>query len=366
MTTSQGRHEEYRPLEDLTVVELSHMVAAPLAGQLLRAHGARVIKVESPSGDFARKLGPKHQSGHSILFTFVNSGKEMVELDLKTPQGVEDLWRLLEEADVFISNFRGTALSRMGIDTETLRRDFPALVIGIISGSYLDSDDSPAVDITALARSGFLMLDRLDDSLQRPNVPIVDLMSGLVLAMEILASTSSDRSQGRVINVPLQDSAFFLNSLAMAASESFVEEGLPPRNTSAFGLSLLAEASDGWIGFAAPTDVLFEKFSQAMNREDWVVRFPSAEDRRLMGEVLVGEIRQELKKYSAQGVVSELQKLDVPSEVVQSCREAANDPYLIESGLVGESEQSGLVSMLPLLVDGRRIRLDGERHGISP
>ena len=85
-----------------------------------------------------------------------------------------------------------------------------------------------------------------------------------------------------------------------------------------------------------------------------------------MGEVLVGEIRQELKKYPAQDVVSELQKLDVPSEVVQSCREAANDPYLIESGLVAEGEQSGLVSMLPLLVDGRRIRLDGERHGISP
>jgi len=298
-------------------------------------------------------------SGDSILFSFVNAGKDILTLDLKTQQGAESLWEILSEADVFITNFRGAGLSRLGIDSRTLHEAFPGLVIGWITGTYLDTDASPAVDITALARSGFLMLDRLDESLQRPNVPIVDLMAGMFLAIEVLACMSSPSGRGREIRVPLQDSAFFLNSLAMAASPTFYRDERPPRNTSAFGLSLVAEASDGWVGIAAPSDALFTKFATALKREDWLSRFPTADDRRVRAAELVEDIRREIGGRRAEEVVRELRQLDVPCEIVRTSVEASTDPYLIESGLVREGEQEGLVSVLPLSVDGRRMRLDG-------
>ena len=144
----------------------------------------------------------------------------------------------------------------------------------------------------------------------------------------------------------------------MAASKTFAAHGVPPRNTSAFGLSLVAETSDGWVGFAAPSDTIFTRFSNALQRDDWLIRFPSAEDRRMLAEELVEEIRVEFRKRKAQDIVEKLRLMDVPCEIIRTSMEAASDSYLIESGLVSEGEQEGLVTVLPLTVDGHRIRFD--------
>src|ERR1700755_506172 len=105
------------PLEGLTVLDFSRVLAGPYCTMLLADLGARVIKIEQPGkGDDTRKWGPPFHAGESAYFLSVNHGKESVTLDFKHPDGRRVLDRLLERADVLVENFRPGVLARQGLD----------------------------------------------------------------------------------------------------------------------------------------------------------------------------------------------------------------------------------------------------------
>lgn len=149
------------PLEGIRVVELATVVAAPTASRVLCAFGAEVIKVETRIGDEMRRAGEFEmvvcEDDKNPLFTIQNSGKRLTSIDLKNPDGKAAMLRLLETADVFLTNVRLPSLGRLGLDYETLHAAYPGLVYAHFSGFGPKGPDAakPGFDSTAFwLRSG--------------------------------------------------------------------------------------------------------------------------------------------------------------------------------------------------------------------
>lgn len=149
-------------LKGIRVVEMGTQVAAPVCARMLGDYGAEVIKVERPEGDSWRITGSMFlevgaTEDANPMFDVFNSGKKSVVLDLKKPEDKEKLFKLLETADVFITNTRMKALKKLGIDPETVRERIPGLIFALITGYGIDGPDKdePGFDsVSFFARSG--------------------------------------------------------------------------------------------------------------------------------------------------------------------------------------------------------------------
>lgn len=150
------------PLEGIKVIELATVVAAPTAGRILAEYGAEVIKIEMPgAGDSLRVIGDMHQmpiaDDNNPLFDVFNTGKRLIAIDLKSQEGKELLYKLLSEADVFLTNTRMNSLQKMGLGYDSLKEHFPRLIYAHLSGFGLmgTEKDRPGFDSTAFwLRSG--------------------------------------------------------------------------------------------------------------------------------------------------------------------------------------------------------------------
>ncbi|PNV67714.1 CaiB/BaiF CoA transferase family protein [Enteroscipio rubneri] len=145
-----------KPLEGVTVIELSSYFAVPGAGRMLASQGARVIKVEPPRGDiqryFAMAFNVPCKPDENPLFDTINGGKEFVSLDLKDPADMEKLHKMIAQADVFLTNNRTKALQKMGLDYDSLKDKYPRLVMATLSG-YGEKGalkDAPGFDLVAM------------------------------------------------------------------------------------------------------------------------------------------------------------------------------------------------------------------------
>lgn len=150
--------QDKRLLSGFKVVELATYVAAPTCGKLLADLGAEVIKIETPAGDPWR-YGLEGPGRVCPRFEVCNSGKRSVVLNLKTPEGMDAMLKLLAQADIFLTNSRRGALVRLGLDWDTLRARFPSLIYAWLSGYGEEGPeaDLPAFDAAAFwARSGYM------------------------------------------------------------------------------------------------------------------------------------------------------------------------------------------------------------------
>ena len=152
------------PLEGFTVVELASAVQGPAAGLYLRDMGAEVLKVEPPIGDSSRhgrnRNNETPEGTYGPQFVAVNRGKRSLCIDLTTDLGKKALHRLLEKADVMLTNFRMPALKKLGFDYETLRELYPDLVYANVNGFGPEGPDADKamLDGAAVARGGMLSL----------------------------------------------------------------------------------------------------------------------------------------------------------------------------------------------------------------
>jgi itaconate CoA-transferase len=177
------------PLAGVTVVSLEQAVAAPLATRHLADLGARVIKVERPEGDFARRYD-RHVQGQSTYFVWANRSKESVVLDLKSAFGRAALDRLLERADVFVQNLAPGAVERLGLGVDDLRRRYPDLVTCSISGYGSGTEWAPrkAYDLLIQGESGLLNITGAADEPARVGVSLADIAAGIYAFSGILTA----------------------------------------------------------------------------------------------------------------------------------------------------------------------------------
>ncbi len=232
-------------LEGVKVVELGTHVAVPRTTRMLADWGAEVIKIEPPRGEAWRVIGNIYQveatDEFNPMFQVENQNKKSLCLNLKTEEGKEILFKLLEDADVFITNTRPNALKKMGLDYDQLKDKFPQLIYAFFGayGSKGPKKDRPGFDIAAYWASGGTVLDWSVEEDIQPMTPIAgfgDATCSAALAAGILASLYSKQKTGKgdYIETSLYQMGLWYNSTGIISGQtdriiprSFYEPSLP-------------------------------------------------------------------------------------------------------------------------------------------
>ena len=219
-------------LQGLKVVDLTRVLAGPLCTQMLADHGALVTKVEPPSGDETRGLGPPFDGeGNAAYFLALNRGKRAISLDLSQPEAQEVLHRLLADADVLVENFLPGTLERWGLGYEqTLSARYPRLIHCSITGFGNDGPlgGLPGYDAVLQALCGLMSINGDESSgTTRVGMPIVDHLTGYVALTSILMALQARHTtgQGQRVEATLYDTA--LSLLLPHASNWFASKDSP-------------------------------------------------------------------------------------------------------------------------------------------
>ena len=198
------------PLSDLLVLDLTRALAGPHAAMMLGDMGARVIKIESPTGDDTRGWGPPFVGGaderESTYFLSANRNKESLVLDLKSEADKDVLARLIERADVLMENFRVGVLDRLGFPVERLHELNPGLVVLSITGFGHDGPEAKRAGYDQIAQGeGGLMSITGTAQPTKVGVPIADLLAGMNGAFGVLAALHERAAtgKGRVVRTSL-------------------------------------------------------------------------------------------------------------------------------------------------------------------
>ena len=197
------------PLAGITVVTLEQAVSAPMCTRTLADFGARVIKVENPQGgDFARHYDDV-VNGLAAHFVWVNRGKESVTLDLKSEAGLDLLHRLLDRADVLVSNLAPGSTARLGIAPDDMAVRHPGVIAVEIDGYGPGGPISHkrAYDLLIQAESGVCAVTGHPGAPAKPGPPVADVLSGLYAAISILALLHDRNEQRNSVRVSLFDVA---------------------------------------------------------------------------------------------------------------------------------------------------------------
>lgn len=205
------------PLTGVRVLDLTRVVMGPLATQMLADQGADVILVEAPGGDTNRVMGPGPHPELSGVALNLLRNKRSVEIDLKSPEGIDAARRLIETCDVVVATMRPLALDRLGLDYESVRAIKPAIVYCQAQGFPLGSPraNEPAYDDIIQAASGVSdMMERVWESPALLPTIFADKVCGLVMAQAIVAALfhRERTGEGQHVEVPMQQAtrAFML------------------------------------------------------------------------------------------------------------------------------------------------------------
>lgn len=217
------------PLEGIKIVELATIIAAPTASRVLCDFGADVTKIEDTSGDLMRLSGEWQglpvEADFNPLFTVTNTGKKLVSINLKRPEGLEIMLKLLEDADVFITNIRMGGLRRLGLDYDALRERFPGLIFAHLSGYGIDGPDSnaPGYDLAAFwMRPGPLMDWREGDVFpMSPSYGFGDMATSSAIVSGVLMALLARQSTGRgtLVGSSLYAGGIWCNSVDVIAGQ---------------------------------------------------------------------------------------------------------------------------------------------------
>ncbi|MBE2264388.1 MAG: CoA transferase [Burkholderiaceae bacterium] len=217
-----------RPLDGITVVSLEHAIAAPFCTRQLADLGARVIKVERPGvGDFARAYDTRVR-GEASHFVWTNRSKESLTLDLKNPDALAVLLRLLEKADVLVQNLAPGAAARMGLSFDALKAAHPKLIVCDISGYGEDGPyrDKKAYDLLIQSEAGFLSVTGTPETPAKAGNSVADIAAGMYAYTSVLSALllRGRTGQGSHIDVSM------LESLAewMSYPMYYAFDGAPP------------------------------------------------------------------------------------------------------------------------------------------
>ena len=218
-----------RPLAGITVVALEHAIAAPFATRQLADLGARVIKVERPgTGDFARGYDERVR-GLASHFVWTNRSKESLTLDVKHPEALAILKRLIrEQADVVVQNLAPGAAARLGLSYTALAAERPGIIVCDISGYGGDGPyrDRKAYDLLIQSESGFLSVTGTEQEPAKAGLSIADIAAGMYAYSNILAALLQRRETGRGQHIDVS----MLESLVewMGFPLYYAFEGAPP------------------------------------------------------------------------------------------------------------------------------------------
>ena len=332
-------------LQGMTVVDFSHVVAGPLATHFLALNGARVIKVEPPSGDPLRNYTTRaEERGRAPAFRGINAGKSSVVLDLKTDEGHAAALRLIETADVVVENFRPGVMARLGLDAEAVAKVNPEAIYCSVSGFGQTGamKDVAAIDQIVQSLSGLMHLSGQEgDPAMRVGFPVVDTFTGLLAAFAIqtaLLQRERGLARGQVIDVAMLDATLVM---LMSVVNPLLMTGEPPQRTGNRGFSRAPTAdtfacAHGEITVGAVEDKQVARLLSVLGLTDLLAEpaYATRLARVEHADAMRAHLARVFATRDAADWEAELQAAGVPAARVLDVEQALELPHLAERDLI--------------------------------
>ena len=328
------------PLDGVRVLDLTTMVSGPIATMLLAEQGADVIKIESPTGDYMRRVGTEHK-GMTSSFLTCNRGKRSMCVDIKQPKGLELVLELTKNADVLVQNFRPGVIERMGLGEDAVRALKPDIIYMSISGFGKTGPQAHqrVYDPVIQALSGLadVQRDQVSGVPRMVRTIICDKTTALTAAHAITTALFHRERTGKGQSMDLAMLDTMVNFLwpETMGSLSFVGKEQDPAHSQK-SPDLVFKTIDGYITAGANSDSEWEGLCNALNRPDLLsdARFKTAQARsknisqrrQIMSDEIATWISEEiLERFDSAGVASApiLPRVDL-----------INSPYIIDNNIL--------------------------------
>ena len=333
------------PLARFKVIDLTRVRAGPTAVRQLADWGADVIKVENPAGGDAlggERLGPDFQNLHR--------NKRSITLDLKQPEGVEILKRLVLGADVLVENYRPDVKHRLGIDYDTLRLLNPRLVYASISGFGQDGPyrDRPGFDQIAQGMGGLMSITGLPgQGPVRVGIPVADLTAGIFAAMGVLLALLEREVSGQGQWVQSSLLAAQIAMLDFQAARWLIAQEVPGQAGNNHPTSIptgVFATRDGHINIAASGREMFQRLCTALGAPELAAdpAYATDKDRSRNRDALNAAIETITRTRSSAEWVATLNAASVPSGPINRIDEVFADPQVRHLGIAAPVEHPEL------------------------
>ena len=348
-------------LDDITVLDLSRILAGPFCTQMLSDLGATVWKIESPWGDDTRRWGPPFVEGESAYYLSTNRGKKSVAVNLRDPRGQELVQGLARKADVLIENFKVGDLARYGLDYASLSDANPGLVYASVTGFGQTGPRAaePGYDAVLQGMTGLMSVTgAADGPPMRVGVAVVDLMTGLTTAIGVLSALHERARTGQGKHLDL--SLFDIGIMAMVnLAQSYLADGVtPPRLGTAHAQIVpyqAFEASDGFFMLAVGNDAQFVRMAEAVGLPELAQddRLETNAGRVAHREELIATLSATFAVRPREDILRTLESATVPVSPIYDVPDVMRDPQAIARGVVWEVEHPTL-GLLPLIANPLR------------
>lgn len=353
------------PLTGVRVVDLTSMISGPLATMMLADQGADVIKVEPPHGDHSRRVATR-RGGFSASFLNNNRNKRSVVLDLKKPQGLAALKKLVGDADVFVQNFRPGVAERIGIGEQAVRAITPDIIYVSICGFGFEGPfaQKPVFDPLIQAVSGLTTVQAGSDE-QRPRLVrtiVPDKVTAIQTSQAITAALYAKlkNGTGQHIKISMLDTVVFFLWSSDMGGHTFCGDELDTETAQSY-IDLVYETADGYISVAVVADKDWNGVSVALDRPDFLTdaRFANAELREENKDARTRLTQEALQSFKSADAIQRLEQQDVPCAPVLTRRQMIHHPQIKanetlidythpQAGLLRQARQPAVFSVTPV------------------
>jgi len=337
-----------RPLDGIRIVDLSRIVAGPLATQIFGDYGAEVIKIEQPGvGDDSREwVPPKAPDGSAAYFLSINRNKKSVTLNLKHSRGKALLKALVARADVVIENFKPGTMEDLGLDYEVLSRDTPRLIYCQISGfgNSGPARERAGYDSILQGITGLMSITgERDGPPVKAGVALIDEITALYAHGAILAALlhRERTGQGQKVECSLLESGV---AAMMNAATAYLVAGAVQGRWGSAHESLVPyqafKARDGYLIIGAGNDRLWKAFCEVLGAPEWTddPRFDTNLKRVERREELVRLIEQRLQARGRDEWIAAFAAAGLPTGPINTVDQVFEDPQVLHRGMAQEIE----------------------------
>jgi|TARA_E500000081_G_scaffold130800_1_gene140629 formyl-CoA transferase len=326
-------------LSHIRVIDLTRVRSGPTAVRQLADWGADVIKVEAPES--VEPDGALGASRHTSDFQNLHRNKRSITLNLKQPEAVEILMKLVETSDVVVENFRPDVKDRLGVDYESLKLRNPRIILASISGFGQDGPYAkrPGFDQIAQGMGGLMSITGAPgEGPMRVGIPVADLTAGLFCAMGIQTALLEREKSGigQWVNTSLLQAQIFMLDFQAARwlSEKHVA-GQAGNNHPTSVPTGVFKTSNGSINLAVAGETIWRRFVEAVDKKEWLEmhEFKDAKQRLKNRDYLNKLIEEVTISKTSDEWVEKLEKVGVPCGPINSIDKVFSDPQVKHLGI---------------------------------
>ena len=337
------------PLHGVRVLDLSRLVAGNMISLQLGDFGADVIKIEPPTGDPLRAW---QENGLSLYWKVYGRNKRSVVMNLRQPEAMNALWKLIETADVFIENYRPGTLEKMGLSVDKLHEVNPELIVVRVSGYGQTGPYShmPGFGTIVEAMSGFAHRTGFPD--REPVLPplaLADMIAGLYGASAVstaLFARQNVKTKGQVIDLSLLESIFSIlgPEAAIHKLTGKVNERIGSASNTASPRNVYRCKDGQYLALSGSTQTVAKRIFEVIGRADMIAdpRFATNTDRIANRELVDEAIGDWFAKIASDGALNLMREAGATVGPVYSSADAAIDPHFIDRGVIVEVDDPEL------------------------